>query len=443
MASRITLTGLLVACALLGPRPSWAEDSVADKANARTLATEGIDLYGEARFAEALDRLQRAQALFDAPIHLLYIARAQSQLGKLVEATETYRRLIRVELTADTPVAVREAVESADAELDGVVARIAAVRIDVVPQGEADLTLRIDGVAVSPAVIGVDRPMNPGRHRFEARAPDGRAASVELELGEAAREFVQLELGAGPTPSMPPRAPRQEPSLPPAAPALGVFAGAGIGLWLPFGELAAGVPANDSLKAGIGFELEGGLRFARFFGAKLFLHAASAAGVNPERDSADFAALASAVATSEGDKLELETSASALGAGLSLLVGSPPGKLGGYGELGLGWQRLSIVRDSEFSSVSCGGNAQQTLRLTGPALRAGGGVTIPVSRSFALSPFAHLTFARYAKAALDSDCEELALPGPTGLDGSLDASQRATHGQLLFGLGGQFIFGSQ
>ena len=63
--------------------------SAADKATARQLAVHGIKLYGDGKYSEALDKLQRAQTLYDAPVHLLYIARCQHKLGMLVESAES------------------------------------------------------------------------------------------------------------------------------------------------------------------------------------------------------------------------------------------------------------------------------------------------------------------------------------------------------------------
>ncbi len=80
-----------------------AAENAADKATARKLATDGIELYQAGKYPEALDRLERAEALFDAPVHLLYIARTQSALNVRVEAAETYRKLVRVKLDAARP----------------------------------------------------------------------------------------------------------------------------------------------------------------------------------------------------------------------------------------------------------------------------------------------------------------------------------------------------
>ena len=43
----------------------------------------------EGKYADALDRLRRAQALYDAPVHLLYIARAQDKADKAGKSDRT------------------------------------------------------------------------------------------------------------------------------------------------------------------------------------------------------------------------------------------------------------------------------------------------------------------------------------------------------------------
>jgi hypothetical protein len=341
--------------------------------------------------------------------------------------------LIRVELSAETPPAVREAVESADAELDGVGARVPAVRIEITPADAAEVTLEIDGQAVSSAVVGVDRPLNPGRHRIEASVPDGRKAEKWIELREGAREAVLLELG--PKPASSPAAAVPEPARASSA-SLAGFAGIGVGLWLPLGEVAAGVPVSDYAGLGAGLELQVGLRFARYFGAKLFAEGARLSARNPPNES--FGSLATGANPSA--QVKLDSTVAARNFGLSLLVGSAPRKLGAYGELGLVWQRLELARDVTFGgNGACGANTSQSLVLTGAALRVGGGASIPLSSHFELSPFAHGTFGRFTNSELGSGCEEL--PGPAGLGAGLAADERGFHTQLVLGVGGNFVFG--
>jgi tetratricopeptide (TPR) repeat protein len=123
--------------------------TAADKATARQLATQGIQSYQQGKNAEALELLQKAEQLYDAPIHLVYIARAQAALGKLVEASETYRRLVRIDLPAGAPQAFKDAISDAHKELPQLEPRIPSLRIDVNPSEAEGLKLKIDGEQLS------------------------------------------------------------------------------------------------------------------------------------------------------------------------------------------------------------------------------------------------------------------------------------------------------
>src|SRR5512147_167297 len=128
---------MFVVLGLCLPR-SGAAQTAADKATARQLATQGIQSYQQGKNAEALELLQKAEQLYDAPVHLIYIARAQAALGKLVEASETYRRLIRLDLPAGAPQAFKDAVADAQKELPQLEPRIPSLRIDVVPADRSE-----------------------------------------------------------------------------------------------------------------------------------------------------------------------------------------------------------------------------------------------------------------------------------------------------------------
>lgn len=418
-------------CSLSNPRLASAQDDAADKANARSLATEGIELYNEGRYADALDRLQRAQSLFDAPMHLLYIARAQVKLGQLVEASETYRRLIRVELSQETPSAVREAVESADAELDGVEARVSALRIEIVPANEPGLVVSIDDKPVSPAAIGVDRPMNPGQHRIRASVPDGRRVETTIELADGAREALRLELTRTPSAGPGPALTQRGDGTP--SPRLVLFAGAGLGAGLPVGKVSTGpdAPMGDYARLGMSLELKLGLRFARYFGAKLFgegaLHGAGSPPVNLSR-------LAGSASRSDRAKVDPSVVNRQV-FGLSFLAGSPYGKLGGYGELGIGYERFAMDVDISLPEGECGTSTSQSLTATGPSLRVGGGAFLPISRSFQLVPYAHGTIGRY-RHATTSSCEWISPPAYLG--GDIDGDRVATHAWIVLGVSGEF-----
>src|SRR5688572_19890431 len=123
LCARLTLGIATLSGVLLTPGPVLAQ-SASDKATARKLATVGIKLYQEQKFEEALDKLRRAQELYDAPVHVLYMARCQVKLGKLVEGAESYRRLVRTELEPNAPDVFQTAITDGEKELAEVEPRV-------------------------------------------------------------------------------------------------------------------------------------------------------------------------------------------------------------------------------------------------------------------------------------------------------------------------------
>ena len=83
------------------PAPTAAPDSdnrASDRAAARELAMQGAQLQQAGNCAEALDRFARAEAIFPAPTNLVHEAQCEAQLGKLVEAADHYRMVVRTPL---------------------------------------------------------------------------------------------------------------------------------------------------------------------------------------------------------------------------------------------------------------------------------------------------------------------------------------------------------
>jgi hypothetical protein len=202
------------------PGPSAPQQSDEERAAARAAATEGVQLLEQGRYAEALDRLRRAEALVHAPTHLLYIARAQVKLGLLVEASETYVKIGRETLPPDAPRAFVEAQQSAAVEGKELDSRIPTLLIRVEGAGAREATVTMDGTPLPAAMIGLAAPVNPGVRVLRALAKDGTSVEARVKLGPGAHETAVLVLrapsppSAGPTPGAPGLPP---PNPPPTA----------------------------------------------------------------------------------------------------------------------------------------------------------------------------------------------------------------------------------
>jgi hypothetical protein len=171
--SRASVLAVAVAAAFaFSPRAAHAQAvSEADRQAARDLFGAGYQLQQAGNYAEALDKFKRAQAVFSAPTNLLHIAECEAQLGLLIESAETYRGIIRMPLPDAAPAAFGAAQTQAKAELQQVEGRIPKVRIEVAPPTAQNVGVQIDGQPMNVALLGVDRPIDPGTHRIKVFAP--------------------------------------------------------------------------------------------------------------------------------------------------------------------------------------------------------------------------------------------------------------------------------
>lgn len=194
--SRHALTGVAALTASLALGHPAAAQSMDDRAGARAAAGEGTKALREGRWADAIDLFTRAESLVHALPHLLYMARAQVEVGMLVEARENLMRVSREALAPDAPHAFKIAQEEAAAEIKGVEARIPYVTVTIKGGGASDVGVTQDGNKIPTALIGVPRPVNPGQHTFEAVGSAGKA-TASITIKEAERQRLILDLASG------------------------------------------------------------------------------------------------------------------------------------------------------------------------------------------------------------------------------------------------------
>ncbi len=440
-----TAASLLLACALAA-QPSFAQ-SDADRAAARSLAEEGIRLQGAGRHAEALERLRRAQALFDAPTHLLLIAEEQAALGQLVEAAETYRALAR--RPASDQAAFRRAQEKGATALAALEPRVPGLVVEVTPASVRDLRVTLDGVALPLALIGVERPTNPGEHSLEASAPGYTSATARVKLEPSAHRTARLTLQpvaavaiapaptaapaastAAPAPAQPPPPAEAaaEPTPPPAAvgPArYGFFAGLRLGAAVPAGKTGSfeGSPSDDLttiVKSGGGGEIDLGLRaFEHFALFGFFEH--------------DVLGKGSSFVETPGVTDDFTATRDAFGAGAQLATWQGPGRIGFFGEAALFGEQIKLTETASAPGV---GSCTQTITgKSNAGVRVGGGVHIPVGESFLISPFASVAMASLRH--IDRS-QSGTVTGCTTESAAYDATSTEPHQVWFVGVGGAY-----
>jgi hypothetical protein len=384
--------------------PAGAQVSDAERAAARELFREGDELQRAGKFAEALDKFNRAQQVFSAPTNMLRIAECDAALGRLVESAEAYRAVVRTPLPPASPPAFQSAVEQAKGELAQVEPRVPRLIVQVEPANAPGQQLQIDGQAVPAALIGEPFPLDPGQHKVSVNASGFASVDQSVILRERETKNLALALkpiagvtyapGSGVVPPPPlidapsgPATPGLPAGTPPPPPPVveegavenakkrsrvGLLLGLHVGLELPTGQIPASTPAPAAIdvgqvsSSGFAYAIDGGLRFARQWYLGLTLeHAGFGAGGNPEAIQAKASSPSS--------------NTTAAGAVLGLIVN--PDRVSFFGEIGVQgrWLTESWVDSS---------GAVTSVNYNGAELLLGTGIWIPVGKSVRLLPLA-------------------------------------------------------
>jgi hypothetical protein len=190
------------AACITASTPSAAGDDA--KARARELALRGIRELKAGNPAQALELLDKAEGLFHAPPHWLFIARAHASRGDLVRAHDSYQRLVNEKLESGASDAFTRAQQDAKNELRELHARIARLQLHVSGASSGDVFATIDGVAFGDWQR--ELAVSSGRHVIEITAPGSvpirktvMASEGELtEVKMALAPQIKKELDAAP-----------------------------------------------------------------------------------------------------------------------------------------------------------------------------------------------------------------------------------------------------
>jgi hypothetical protein len=241
----ISLVGSLLT---LAPAQASAQNQAENVAAARALGIQGVQLAEEGKCSEAIPPLERAEALYHAPSILGRLGECQVAVGQLVLGTENLHRTVREPLGPNAPQAFRDAQARARKVLDSTLPRIARLVIHVQP-ADAEVKVTVDEAEVPRALIGAERPTDPGTHELRATAAGFLEARISVTLAEASREEVTLTLMPGPNaasqtaapPDSVPVAPGWDPPVAPAPRSVESGARSSTAGWLLLGVGAAGL----------------------------------------------------------------------------------------------------------------------------------------------------------------------------------------------------------
>jgi len=187
-------------CVAVATHSAFAQTDL-ERATARDAANNGRAAFDAGKYEKAIDYLSRAEQLVHSPTHLLFMARAQVKLGRLVAAHETYLKITRETLASNAPKAFVAAQDSAEQEQEALDARLPSVTVTLQGATTApDTTVQMDGTPLPTAMIGIPLPADPGEHVFKATGPWIASDPVTVRLSEAAKQTVTLKLRSTGTP---------------------------------------------------------------------------------------------------------------------------------------------------------------------------------------------------------------------------------------------------
>lgn len=228
------------------PAPAAASEA-ANRETARTLALEGIAAQQRADWPTVIDRFERAEQLFHAPVHLKYLAIAyeRSAPPRLVQAIETWQRLSQERLPPEAPAVFRSAVEEAQREFARLDTRIGHLVVEVPSSMQSTIVIELDGQPYPTTSYNTVRFIEAGQHRVVERVPGRAQREHVINVSPGATERLPIEAPAAPTVEAPVVAPpRTEVVLRPNPLRTVGFVTAGVGVAALVGGVITGVMAN-------------------------------------------------------------------------------------------------------------------------------------------------------------------------------------------------------
>ncbi|APR80015.1 Hypothetical protein A7982_05362 [Minicystis rosea] len=206
-SSSFALVAFVSAAALIAPAARADNVDPTARSTARKLGQDALKLYDSGDYGAALEKFNTADSLVPAPTLGLYAARCLVKLGRLVEASERYLEVTRMQLERGAPSLMRKAQAEAVTEREKLLPTIPMLEVKVDgPQGDG-VTYTFDDKPMLPGLVGEKRPVDPGKHRATVKRADIEVAQEIIVKGSEAATLV-LKL-----PPLPPRPIERMPPL--------------------------------------------------------------------------------------------------------------------------------------------------------------------------------------------------------------------------------------
>lgn len=164
-----------------------------NKAEARKLGTEAGQLLDTKRYAEALERVEQAEALYHAPTHLQMKGEALEGLGRLAEALAVYRQLMAEPLADGAAAAFVRAQQFARERARELSGRVPTLEVRVAGAPAHAVEATVDG---RPIAVGGGEGVrvDTGSHTVVVTADGFESVEREITLLEGDAGLLDIEL---------------------------------------------------------------------------------------------------------------------------------------------------------------------------------------------------------------------------------------------------------
>jgi hypothetical protein len=196
-ASLLWAALLVMAPAAAVAQPATPSSDAKD--NARKLAERGYELFQAGKYAEAIGHFDKAEQLFHAPPHLLFIARSQAKLGKLLAARAAYDAIVAERLASYAPDAFVLAQQEARIEVAALRTRLPTLELRIRGAAPHTVQVQIDGASVPVARERQRVPVDPGKHTVVARTGAAPPLTRSVTVMESTSTPIELSFDGAPS----------------------------------------------------------------------------------------------------------------------------------------------------------------------------------------------------------------------------------------------------
>jgi hypothetical protein len=157
-------------------RDARAEPTPSELVTARELFERGMELERDREWTEALAVFRRIAAIVSTPKVHFHLGLCLEETGHWVEALNEFQAAELPYAGTRDPALLAEA----SAHADSLKRRIP--RVVIVVEGASEPVVRVDEAPLSATLLGVEVPMDPGRHRLVVDAPGRRRLDKPIDL---------------------------------------------------------------------------------------------------------------------------------------------------------------------------------------------------------------------------------------------------------------------